>query len=1070
MWFHHFVPRYTTLIYGVFSKKVLLPLKTTMQNDNDNSLQTKQLTKLEQQHLDAAREKHKKNIVKKQIVMRKEFVATAFIPEPKEIVFRDFELNKIYTQKITLTNVSFSFNSFKVLPLKPEIADFFEVSYKLPGKMSAGTTCDLYIKFLPRVLRDIDDYLPLLAETGPISVPLKCYTKKVLITVAPLLIQFGDVILAEASTVTLSIKNAGALETAFLLGGDAFHTLGTLKKQDITLQSLRILHYSCKAGIVGPFSTSEVQITYMPNKVGPLQSELTVTFEDKNIVPVTIPIVGEGKDVPICVQPKQVDFLCTCFHTLYRDVLSISNRGKVAMKVKLKPPPELKGHLEFIPKVGFVQVDTPFSVQVKFRPLKSIVQQAVKYLNSETNTLDVPIQIIVPDQVMPIYFSLRAIVSSSELSMNPSLIDFGKCSTEETVTQQLLIRNNSLLPQQFGFVKLQQEITVCPNDGFATILPQEELQFEVHFSPRAAIEYNFKLTCRTNRSEDYTVSCSAVGIQPPLRFATPRMKFPAVGKGDFTSQQFVIENVTSKVQEFCFVLPAHCNITMHPTSATIPAKQSITVSIVFQAPKSDTLSIPKPTKAQDEPASIAVPSPEPQKPSKSSKNTKPNTSNAKQVVVAKPVEVEYDVINFYNGWQCNKEDEPWYRCRTFLFPCFVKAYELECIFLEVHCAVVQASLVTEVDAAEASEINFGDVPVFQAVQKTITLRNNSSSMSTVHVNPIDANQPFHLLRAPVALLEAGATCDFVVQFYPQQNTPALYNLQIVSSSTNNAQLSLRGNGQNPNVTIEPAVNVLDIGDVQMGDSIEFPVTISNNCDMIVPFEITFIEERTHPFNYDGTNAFYATPSSSSVPVNGKAQVTLCFAPDHEFIHYRTICKIKYGGKIHEKYVALRGRAWQPGFFVVFGEHLHEQDKKADAFQSDARLTMEDPFVALSKEKLAVKRYQYTFEKVKIGEKRQFMFEIGVTKNAKAGKVDFAFDNLTEQDVKNGFAIDPAKGTLPVGTKKEIIVTFAPTQETVNQIPVPNVDVWVECTLRCAVKDAASSNEFVVSFRGQVLQQ
>ena len=48
-----------------------------------------------------------------------------------------------------LTNGSFTFNSFKILPLKETIRDFFEIIYTPPGRVSAGMSCPITIRFTP---------------------------------------------------------------------------------------------------------------------------------------------------------------------------------------------------------------------------------------------------------------------------------------------------------------------------------------------------------------------------------------------------------------------------------------------------------------------------------------------------------------------------------------------------------------------------------------------------------------------------------------------------------------------------------------------------------------------------------------------------------------------------------------------------------------------------------------------------------------------------------------------------------------------------------------------------------
>lgn len=118
---------------------------------------------------------------------------------------------------IYLTNVSFSFNSFKLLPLSEKIRDFFDITYKPPGRMSAGMNCPVKIEFRPEVDEDIFDYFPILSATGEIHIPIECTCKKAIVTTQEPVIQFGNVIFGEKKTLELSLLNAGALATNIIM-------------------------------------------------------------------------------------------------------------------------------------------------------------------------------------------------------------------------------------------------------------------------------------------------------------------------------------------------------------------------------------------------------------------------------------------------------------------------------------------------------------------------------------------------------------------------------------------------------------------------------------------------------------------------------------------------------------------------------------------------------------------------------------------------------------------------------------------------------------------------------------
>lgn len=85
------------------------------------------LSVLEEEYMAKARVRQKENIVKPQVVAGREFKGTAFISKPDQIIFKDFTVGMAHTQTVLFTNVSFSFNSFKLLPLEDKVKDFFHI-------------------------------------------------------------------------------------------------------------------------------------------------------------------------------------------------------------------------------------------------------------------------------------------------------------------------------------------------------------------------------------------------------------------------------------------------------------------------------------------------------------------------------------------------------------------------------------------------------------------------------------------------------------------------------------------------------------------------------------------------------------------------------------------------------------------------------------------------------------------------------------------------------------------------------------------------------------------------------
>ena len=80
----------------------------------------------------------------------KEWVGPAFLAAPKVLLFKDFNVGQAYDLKFTLTNVSYSFNMFRQVPLPEQVRSFFELTHVPPGNPP-------YLPISPH----ISPYLPL---------------------------------------------------------------------------------------------------------------------------------------------------------------------------------------------------------------------------------------------------------------------------------------------------------------------------------------------------------------------------------------------------------------------------------------------------------------------------------------------------------------------------------------------------------------------------------------------------------------------------------------------------------------------------------------------------------------------------------------------------------------------------------------------------------------------------------------------------------------------------------------------------------------------------------------------
>ena len=61
--------------------------------------------------------------------------------KPEEVIFSDYEVGETYTQHLTLTNVSYTINTLKLIGMSTNLLDFIAVEFSPPGHLSAGGSC-----------------------------------------------------------------------------------------------------------------------------------------------------------------------------------------------------------------------------------------------------------------------------------------------------------------------------------------------------------------------------------------------------------------------------------------------------------------------------------------------------------------------------------------------------------------------------------------------------------------------------------------------------------------------------------------------------------------------------------------------------------------------------------------------------------------------------------------------------------------------------------------------------------------------------------------------------------------
>jgi len=589
-----------------------------------------------------------------QIAGGKEFKGQSFVPKPAIVEYKDFDVGVTYTRKFTLTNASYTFNSFRIIDLPDDIIDFFVITYDKPGRMSAGVTCTLTVTFTPKINEDIISNIRFYTETGPIAVPLVCLKKRCAPRVLSPEILFDDMVIGQKEFQPLKLKNSEALGTGFRVtridpvpaaierteedaaaisegaatgavadaGSEEFAAVtdvepssesspaassGELwarvrlaltaklrqkRKEDPFPLSMRLYE---KGGNTGPkppageepqpgdvlqcegelagYSSAQVEVVCAPLDVGPIEQRFNVHFE--KVIPedetkdeagqvVTmeqeVVIQARGIDMPIFVGEEVIDLKCTLHGRIYRRRVELRNRQKTAYRVNFNIPPPYDKYIEVSPDVLFVQGGASQEVNLKFVPQRDILDHIPHFSCpfedfASSAELAIPVQMQVVNQQLPVFFVVKTVVTPSALVLSTPALDFGQVYVNQRSTLPLTVKNTSMLPQKIGFVKLKKELKVEPNGGFAVLLPNEEMKFEIAFSPSTPSPYKFNLTLMTSFNDTYNIGITGTGLEPPVVFDTSVVLMRTTSPGERVLESGRIQNKSTKRQCLEIMLP-----------------------------------------------------------------------------------------------------------------------------------------------------------------------------------------------------------------------------------------------------------------------------------------------------------------------------------------------------------------------------------------------------------------------------------------------------------------------------------------------------------------------------------
>ena len=115
-------------------------------------------------------------------------------------------------------------------------------------------------------------------------------------------------------------------------------------------------------------------------------------------------------------------------------------------------PPLFAKYVSVNPQMLFVQAKTSQAVNLKFEPIPNITKK-LAYFSVPFEEFDnaalvqIPIEVQMANQELPVFFILRSIVCQSTLALSVSTLDYGRVFVGQYNSLPLTVRNTSMVPQ-----------------------------------------------------------------------------------------------------------------------------------------------------------------------------------------------------------------------------------------------------------------------------------------------------------------------------------------------------------------------------------------------------------------------------------------------------------------------------------------------------------------------------------------------------------------------------------------------------------------------------------------------
>ncbi|KAM6930109.1 cilia- and flagella-associated protein 74-like [Lycodopsis pacificus] len=684
--------------------------------------------------------------------------------------------------------------------------------------------------------------------------------------------------------------------------------------------------------------------------------------------------------------------------------------------------------------------------------------------------------------VKPAHFTVHAVVTSSDLQFDRTEVDFGFCSIHRLVKSSVRLTNLSLLPQDFGFLGVPEFIELQPDDGFGTLLPQETLEIDLMFSANKAKEYHFQLSCKSGINRDFPLSCRAVGVCPPLQLSHSLVQFGATAVGDRSTAVLYLTNLQTNHNQsmqpvppvvkdavapvaprlFSFILPEDSDISITPSAGGLLPGERCLVQVTFRPRLSDQDIKEEALRLLQRAKSLREKELERNRHAEHESSKASDGRNSDQLTESpSPADIQ-PRSEQYEEARASLLYAFTQRYRECTVPCFVSdggpeddrraqlAWSpVNTLFLKLQCPAVQPPLVLASNKGK-NVVDFHQLAVGEQVIKRVTVQNISREALDLRSSVLDVHGPFSLLNA-LRCIRPGEKHTLVLAFCPSLEKKYCEILEVCSQKMT-LEMTLCGEGVVPAVTSSHPGGLLDVGYVLEKESTSHVLKLQNSSAVAVGFRVllaslspsrpqggadsvafllrTYTDSQVQPTvgtqNHSGLSVFSVVPAEGSIAPGQSLDVAVTFQPDHPSVNYSDRLTIELMNKSKVCVVDLKGAASSHNMYLFGGDLLSVpiESLLPPLITSQPHLTAESELMEKPTNPVLVTLRAGYSAGVFTPAVREL--QVGCIRSPQSIKEsgEFHWDNVASLQ-QLGFSVEPSKGTVEMGHRCTITVTWSP---------------------------------------------